>query len=52
MATTPWIGSQHDAISSRHVCLITETYPPEVNGVAFTLAHLVEVSWRWGSEGH
>jgi glycosyltransferase involved in cell wall biosynthesis len=24
------------------VCVITETYPPEVNGVAFTLAHLVD----------
>jgi glycosyltransferase involved in cell wall biosynthesis len=26
----------------RHICVITETYPPEVNGVAFTLAHLVD----------
>ena len=26
----------------RHVCLVTETYPPEVNGVAFTLARLAE----------
>jgi glycosyltransferase involved in cell wall biosynthesis len=42
MAATPWIGSQHRAINPRHICLITETYPPEVNGVAFTLAHLVD----------
>jgi glycosyltransferase involved in cell wall biosynthesis len=26
---------------SRHVCIVTETYPPEINGVAVTLAHLV-----------
>jgi glycosyltransferase involved in cell wall biosynthesis len=25
----------------RHVCLVTETYPPEINGVASTLAQLV-----------
>jgi glycosyltransferase involved in cell wall biosynthesis len=25
----------------RHVCVVTETYPPEVNGVAHTLGHLV-----------
>lgn len=25
----------------RHVCVVTETYPPEVNGVAFTMARLV-----------
>jgi glycosyltransferase involved in cell wall biosynthesis len=42
MAATPWIGSQHRAINLRHICVITETYPPEVNGVAFTLAHLVD----------
>jgi glycosyltransferase involved in cell wall biosynthesis len=34
-----WAGQ--DASSKRHVCIVTETYPPEVNGVALTLAHLV-----------
>jgi glycosyltransferase involved in cell wall biosynthesis len=42
MAATPWIGSQQRALIPRHICVITETYPPEVNGVAFTLAHLVD----------
>ena len=42
MAATPWIGSQRSAFDLRHICVITETYPPEVNGVAFTLAHLVD----------
>src|SRR5262245_9042713 len=41
MAATPWIGSQHCACNPQRFCIITETYPPEVNGVAFTLAHLV-----------
>jgi glycosyltransferase involved in cell wall biosynthesis len=26
----------------RHLCVVTETYPPEVNGVALTLGRLVE----------
>ncbi|HKN01940.1 MAG TPA: glycosyltransferase family 1 protein [Candidatus Binataceae bacterium] len=26
----------------RHICVVTETYPPEVNGVALTLGHLVK----------
>jgi glycosyltransferase involved in cell wall biosynthesis len=34
-----WAGQ--DAASQRHVCIVTETYPPEINGVALTLAHLV-----------
>jgi glycosyltransferase involved in cell wall biosynthesis len=42
MAATPWIGSEHRGFNSRHICVITETYPPEVNGVAFTLARLVD----------
>src|SRR5271170_1301245 len=25
----------------QHICVVTETYPPEINGVALTLAHLV-----------
>jgi glycosyltransferase involved in cell wall biosynthesis len=28
--------------SPQHICIVTETYPPEVNGVALTLSHLVE----------
>jgi glycosyltransferase involved in cell wall biosynthesis len=42
MAASPWIGSHQCAIKPRHICVITETYPPEVNGVAFTLSHLVD----------
>jgi glycosyltransferase involved in cell wall biosynthesis len=42
MAASPWIESEHSACDLRHICVITETYPPEVNGVAFTLAHLVD----------
>jgi glycosyltransferase involved in cell wall biosynthesis len=42
MAATPWIGAQHRASNPRQICVITETYPPEINGVAFTLAHLVD----------
>jgi glycosyltransferase involved in cell wall biosynthesis len=30
------------AIHRRHVSLVTETYPPEINGVALTLARLAE----------
>src|SRR5580658_319118 len=26
----------------QRICVVTETYPPEINGVAFTLAHLVK----------
>jgi glycosyltransferase involved in cell wall biosynthesis len=33
--------SPYDAASQRHICIVTETYPPEINGVALTLAHLV-----------
>jgi glycosyltransferase involved in cell wall biosynthesis len=28
--------------SQQHICIVTETYPPEVNGVALTLSHLVK----------
>jgi glycosyltransferase involved in cell wall biosynthesis len=34
--------SQPNASDQQHICIVTETYPPEVNGVAMTLAHLVE----------
>ena len=30
------------ASTQRHICLVTETYPPEINGVSLTLAHLVK----------
>src|SRR5262245_7410024 len=42
MAATSWVRSHQRASNPRHICVITETYPPEVNGVAFTLARLVE----------
>lgn len=42
MAAAPWIGPHPNVIHPRHICVITETYPPEVNGVAFTLARLVD----------
>src|SRR5262245_58024348 len=32
---------QPASIKRRHICLVTDTYPPEVNGVALTLARLV-----------
>lgn len=30
------------ALHKRHICIVTETYPPEVNGVSFTLGNLVK----------
>jgi glycosyltransferase involved in cell wall biosynthesis len=30
------------ASNHRRICLVTETYPPEINGVSLTLAHLVK----------
>jgi glycosyltransferase involved in cell wall biosynthesis len=35
-------------LTPRHICVITETYPPEVNGVALTLAHLVDGLFKRG----
>jgi glycosyltransferase involved in cell wall biosynthesis len=35
-------GSRRATSNQRHICVVTETYPPEVNGVALTLAHLVK----------
>jgi glycosyltransferase involved in cell wall biosynthesis len=29
------------ALLPRHVCVVSETFPPDINGVALTLAHLV-----------
>ncbi len=42
MRTTHQTWSDHDANRRRHFCIVTETYPPELNGVALTLARLVE----------
>src|SRR5262245_45365446 len=42
MYATRAIWSQLNASDQRHICIVTETYPPEVNGDAMTLAHLVE----------
>jgi glycosyltransferase involved in cell wall biosynthesis len=42
MSATRTIWSQPNVSDQRHICIVTETYPPEVNGVAMTLAHLVE----------
>ncbi len=28
--------------SAHHVCVVSETFPPEVNGVALTVARLVD----------
>jgi glycosyltransferase involved in cell wall biosynthesis len=35
-------GSRRGASNHRHICVVTETYLPEVNGVALTLAQLVK----------
>ena len=42
MPTTYPAGSHHHALQQRHICVVTDTYPPEVNGVALTLARLVD----------
>jgi glycosyltransferase involved in cell wall biosynthesis len=42
MYATRTIWSQLNSSDQRHICIVSETYPPEVNGVAMTLAHLVE----------
>ena len=36
------IESQPNASHRRHLCVVTETYAPEVNGVALTLTRLVQ----------
>ena len=35
-------SSGESAPAPRHIAIVTETFPPEVNGVALTLGHLVE----------
>ena len=41
MQSAQIIRSELNTIKYRHICIVTETYPPEVNGVALTLARLV-----------
>ena len=41
MPDTNSIWSQRNVSDQRHICIVTETYPPEINGAAMTLAHLV-----------
>ncbi len=36
------------ASDRRRICVVTETYPPEINGVALTLAHLMKGLLRLG----
>ncbi len=31
----------HSNFNQQHICVVTETYPPEINGVAITLSRLV-----------
>lgn len=31
----------HNNFNQQHICVVTETYPPEINGVAITLSRLV-----------
>jgi len=42
MHETPATAPPPTAAPRRHICVVSETYPPEVNGVALTLAHLVK----------
>lgn len=41
MRASPAIEPQ-DMPRGQRICLVTETYPPEINGVAHTMAHLVK----------
>jgi glycosyltransferase involved in cell wall biosynthesis len=41
MPTTYPTESHHHALQQHRICIVTDTYPPEVNGVALTLARLV-----------
>jgi glycosyltransferase involved in cell wall biosynthesis len=42
MSATNQTRVQHVAAKQRHISIVTETYPPEINGVALTLGHWVE----------
>jgi glycosyltransferase involved in cell wall biosynthesis len=39
--SVPSLTRPDAGLAARHVCVVTETYAPEINGVATTLAHLV-----------
>jgi glycosyltransferase involved in cell wall biosynthesis len=42
MTATNQTRVQHASAKRRHISIVTETYPPELNGVALTLARWVE----------
>ena len=43
-------AKSQEAVSHHgHICIVTETYPPEINGVSLTLGHLVEGLTRIGN---
>ncbi len=48
MQSARTIRSAPTAVKARHICFVSETYPPEVNGVALTVARLVEGLRRLG----
>jgi glycosyltransferase involved in cell wall biosynthesis len=48
MQTAQTVRFAPGTIKPRHICIVTETYPPEVNGLALTLARLVEGLRRLG----
>ena len=48
MSATRSLWSPPDTSEQRHICIVTETYPPEINGVAMTLSHLVQGLRRQG----
>ena len=37
-------------LGTRHICVVSETYPPEINGVTLTLGHLVNGLRQRGHE--
>lgn len=40
--------AQHELLAPLQVAVVTETYPPEINGVAITVAHMVQGLLRRG----
>jgi glycosyltransferase involved in cell wall biosynthesis len=42
MHPTNHTSLQNNSAGRRHICIVTETYPPEVNGVALTLRNWAE----------
>ena len=39
--TREFESQTHSSFNQQHICVVTETYPPEINGVAITLSRLV-----------